>query len=282
MICHFLLKEAMKRPEIILPVFFLLCIDIAYPQEFNPDPRSMSLAGIVSVCPAEGLPSDNPATLAIAGKISICASHSRPSVLSDIGMYSIGIIVPSNTGTFRFNHMNYGIPGFRNMDWKLGYGMKNSNRIRSGIRFNYHHIITDGAWNYLWILGIDAGISFHINETTSAGLLLKQPVVINNYSSYRPMHPGSINLGLSISPYEKTFLTLESSFITDGHISCKGAIEYIFPGKLSACLGFHSHPYSFSSGIGYNAARYRLDAACALSGMNGISSAISITFFPAR
>jgi len=282
MICHFLLKEAMKRPEIILPVFFLLCIDIAYPQEYNPDPRSMSRAGIVSICLPGGPASENPASFPETKEAAMGFYHAKPSLFSDLGMYALKLLVPSNNGSFRFEHMNYGIPGFRNMNWKLGYGMKNSNRIHSGVRFNYQHIISDGAWNYLWMLGIDAGIIFQINETTSTGLLLKQPVAINNYRSYSSLHPGSINLGLSTSPYEKTYLFLETSFYTDGDFSCKGAIEYLFPGKFSACLGFHSHPYSFSSGIAYNATRYRLDAACALSGMIGISSAISITFFPAR
>lgn len=266
------------RPGIIIPVFFLSFFSANYGQANYPDARSIAIGNISSISGTILFPSSNPASLAWVSEKSLGAAHISPFFIKEIGISTIESILPAFPGTFRLHISNYGLKGYRNFNWETSYGMKLGENLSAGVSFLFNNTASNGDWNYLWTLGIAGGIQYKLWENSILGLHILNPFSIGNYSSYGPLLPACISLGLSHIIYEDTRILTELSQSTTGFQS-KFGLEYLINPELILRVGYHNFPHTISFGSGYRYEKFSIDMAFSWSITPGFSPAIQIQYF---
>jgi hypothetical protein len=273
-------KWAKWRPGIIIPVFFLSQILPLHAQVYYPDARSIALGNIHSVSGIRDLPMGNPASLGTVKNIFFGAGHISPFLIGEIGISSLESVLPVNPGTFHIRITNYGLKGYRNFSWKAGYGMVLGEKLSGGVSFQYYNTMSNGEWNYLWAVGIEAGIIYQFSENTTIGLHILNPFTIGTYPDYGPLFPSELTAGISQIIYENIRLLAELSQFTSGNTQYKMGLEYMIGSALVLRSAYHSSPHSLSFGTGYRFGKFLVHTAFSWSVIPGFTPAIQIQYYP--
>jgi hypothetical protein len=276
------IRWAMRRPEIIIPVFFLSINHTVAGQDSFPDARSIGLGKISAVCEAEEFVPQNPALLGYSEKNIFNIGHTRPFIMKEIGISSLACVVKAAPGSFRFSLSNYGIKGYRNYCAGIGYGMILSEKLTAGIIFNYSGKIISNNWNYLWSFSPGAGIHYKISSGTAIGILLHNPLSLNNYSDYGPVLPSCLSVGISHQIYSNTKCYSEFTYSSYENIGIKAGVTWLLHPDFYLRSGYHSDPHAISFGTGWRVKNMVVDFSVEWSAIPGITPSILFTYYPKK
>lgn len=276
------LRWAIRRPGLILPVFFFVHTLTTNGQALLSDARSRAIGGAISVYGFSPLQGENPANPVRQTHLLVAAGHAIPFFVSETGISSLECILPVNPGAFHCKWSTQGLPGFRNFSWRSGYSMNLSDRLTAGIAFNYLNTLIPNEWNYLWTIGLSAGIIYELSESTRLGGCIINPVSFGNYSSYGPLFPSTVAAGIAHIFYEKSILLTEVSSDTDGGLQFKSGIEYAPLPSLIFRIGYRTKYSTLSFGTGIRKERVTVDISFEWSSLAGVTPAILLTYTPER
>ena len=272
------ISRTFRRPCIIITVFFLSFFPGLSGQQNQVDARSMALGTILSPDSFTNGPQVNPASLGRVETVHIRAAHSLPFLVKEIGISSLHTIIPVFPGTFRAGMSTYGLKGFRKYTYSLAYGMQLGDNIHAGINFNFQHVSTFNRGAYLWNLSVGGGAQYNISEQTSVGIILINPLQIENYPEYGEMYPAIVALGFSRVIYTNTLALTEIAFESRYGLQWKMGLSYRVLDNLLLRVGFHTNPPSISGGIGYTSGQVMLDLAFKWAALPGVSPAFSLSY----
>lgn len=265
----------------IIPVFFLSLFSGSYAQDQTIDPVSIALGGCYTTADiSAGI--INEASLGNTSKKIIHISHTRPFVIKELGITSLAAKFQLFPGNMQIGIMHYGIPGFQQVNASIGYGMKLSENIYTGIGFRYYNTSSLGEWSYLRTLGISGGVLIKADEKTFLAAHIVNPISINNYPEYGSIFPLLISFGIQREIYESTMIYSEFMFSSSTKLHVKLAADYRCGRIVLLRAGYHSNPHSLSFGSGLNFAGIIMDIAFSYSMRIGVTPAVSITYTPRK
>ncbi len=277
-----LIQWALKRPGIIIPVFFLSLFRMTTGQEVCPGAGSLALGGISSLEEHVQQVSRNPALPGSAKGHLLAAGHVRPYLLKEIGITTIEGVHPAFPGTVQWKISNYGLKGFRQFESGLGFGMLLRENLSAGISFHYYNTVTKEQFNYLWTFGPGAGIHYRITSRTALAVLVKNPFSTGNHAHYGPGFPAEITMGISRVIYENTTLFSEMTLLSPGLLLMRTGLSCMIPSGVTIRAGYHAHPHTFSFGAGIRSNQLLIDLSFAWSAVPGITPATMITWLPEK
>ncbi len=271
------IRWAFKRPGLI-PVFFLSLFTNGLGQQWIHTAPGLARGEIGVVNSPFHTLVENPASQGDTKKTNIAVGHNRPFIIQNPGISHISLTFPAYPGTLRFRSQNYGVTGCQYFIHKLSYGMQLSEKLNAGIGFTYYHTMAYGRWNYLWETGITAGIIFKPSRRLVLGILVKNPVTIGNYPEYGKIFPAYVSLGLRYQFYEKSVLTIYTTYGTNHGFKIGGSMEYGLASGISLAAGYHSWPSTYSFGPSLKLQHLKIDLAAAWTKLTGIHPAIMISW----
>ncbi|MCF8347064.1 MAG: hypothetical protein K9G38_07615 [Bacteroidales bacterium] len=273
-----LIQWALKRPGIIIPVFFLSLFRMTTGQETFPGAGSLALGGISSLEEQVKQVSRNPALPGSAKGHLFAAGHARPFLLKEIGITTIEGVHPAFPGTVQWRISNYGLKGFRQFESLLGFGMLLTENLSAGVSFHYNNTVTKEQFSYLWTIGPGAGIHYRISPRTAMAVMVINPFTTGNHARYGPGFPAEISMGISRVIYENTTLFSEMTFLSNGLLIIKTGLSCIAPSGVTIRAGYHAHPHTFSFGAGIRSNQLLIDLSFAWSAVPGITPATMVTW----
>ncbi len=266
------------RPGILIPVFFLFLYTVSRAQVHPANIGHNNPGGILSVNGNPNWNILNPAGLGDQETRNMYAEHSRPFTTREIGVSALAFRTPVYRGCFSISAACYGIKGFREFNYALAYGMKLGEKFSGGVRFAYDHTSALEQWNYLWTMGISAGIFYSPGNKTTLGIYLQYPVNVSSYPGYGSVSPASISTGISHMIYTNTWIMGEFTMLSEGYLQLKTALEYMPFEGISFRVGYHSSPDSFSIGISYSLQPLTLLLSFAWMSTPGLSPAVGLSY----
>jgi len=267
------------RPGLI-PVFFLSAFLGISGQEMNVGSQSHALGGsFVTLSPGGGLLL-NEAMLGEQKQLTCAFQHHRPFVTKTLGFSSARITVPVFKGAFSLGSGQFGIPGFRQFTQQLGYGLRISGRMLTGIGFSYSAIATQARWHELWQVGISGGVLYLLDELTIMGIHVRDPLTVSNYPEYGEAPGTSLALGIQRVIYSHTSWFLESEYQLRYGWKVKTALELTLMDRLDIRAGYHTRPDTFTFGSGFRFSRFTIDMGFSWTLSLGITPSILFTWQP--
>lgn len=272
-------KWAKRRPGIIIPVFFLSLFMTMHGQVYNPDARCTALGNISSVSGAECHPAGNPASLGTLKNSLFSIEHSSPFLLKEIGISSLKFALPVNPGNFQFSLSSYGLKAYRNMFWKLGYGMVLGEKLSAGVGFQFYQTVASGELAYLWNIGIEGGLIYQFSEVTSLGLHIINPVSFGNYAEYGSIFPSILTIGLAHKLYKGLQMFAEISQFSTGSTQIKTGFEYKVNPDFILRAGYHSVPHALSFGSANSFGKFTVHMSFSWSVVPGFTPSLQLQYF---
>ncbi len=277
-----LLQWALRRPGIIVPVFFLSLFRMAPAQDGCPGAWSLALGGINSLEEHAQHVSRNPALPGSAEGHLFAAGHARPFLLKEIGITSLEGVHPAFPGTLKWRISNHGLKGFRQFESALGFGMVLSENLSAGVSFHYYNTVTREQVNYLWTLGPGAGIHYRISPRTAMAVMIMNPLSTGNHARYGPGFPAELSMGISRMVYENATLLSELTLRSPGLMLIRTGLSWCVSPGVIIRSGYHAQPHTFSFGAGIRSGQLLIDLSFAWSAVPGVTPASMITWLPER
>lgn len=274
---HPLLRWALRRPGLMIPVFFLSFSAGMSGQTVRMDAGASVPGGI---CTVEQYIPGSPVNPALLGKIKarqFSLGHARPFVLKDLGITTVSLEHQAFPGTMQWKLSGYGIKGFRQNIISMGFGMMLTENLAAGIDFRFFNVSAEGRMFYLWALAPGAGLNLRILPGLTIGILLENPVSVNNYTRYGPGMPAELSLGMSGKIYNNTTLYAEITGSTSSPPVLRLGMDILTRPTAVIRAGYQSRIHTFSLGTGLRFGQLHINLAFSWSTLPGITPSTFIT-----
>ena len=216
----------------------------------------------------------NPATMIKDRKVLSFYSFRSYGIiaLTDIAAQ---ISVPTKLGTTGLGLHRYGDDLFSETRIRLGYSSQWEG-VNFGIVVNYNIISFGGNYGSASALGLDIGVQTPVTEKVSLGARasnVNQP----GYNSDEDL-PREMAVGFSYKLEERTFLLFDVVKDVRFPVSYRGGVEVHMIDNLVGRIGITTEPNTYSIGLGYNSANWKVNLGFQRHDFLGISPGLDINF----
>ena len=241
----------MKRPGLILPVFFLSFLPLC--GQITCREASVVSSGN-SFVTRQGFfnASHNQAGLGWTTQHSISMQHARPFSLKELGISSLGAQFKTGNGSWGATISTAGIRGFRQTSVWYSYGMMLGPKVTTGIGIHYWSSSIEDRIIYQPGISCAIGIQMRLNDHLTTGAHLYHPfgwysdlngkdynqMVISTGFAYTFFHSITYSFDLKANPT----LNLQSCF----------GLELLIKDQVRLTMGMQNRPISVSGGIALN------------------------------
>ena len=217
----------------------------------------------------------NQALLADNQSFFLGVSYENRFNVSQLGMRTAGVIVPSGRTSLGIIYSHFGYADFQRNMTGLACGLKLSDKLAAGAQVDYFAEMVPGDYEDVHLLTGEAGILFSATENTMVGIHLFNPVP----NSLRKCNmPASIRIGAGTNLNNQLFAGAETEMSSGSDIILRLGFEYEAAKKFWMRSGFSTENNSFSLGIGYLLNFVKIDLAFASHERLGITSSASLIF----
>jgi hypothetical protein len=240
----------LKRPGLLIPVFFLLAIQaLVSGQIVMPDASTAALGGAFVTRAGFSCAGLNQAGLGAREQNSLTLQHSRPYLLRELGQSSLSGQFLSGTGSLGIVLSTQGIKGLRQSSLWLSYGLKLHPDVSTGMGIHFwNSSLAEQAFHAPGI-SFALGIRVRIQQQWIVGAHVLHP------ASWRSLSLPSTSPGMTIAAgFSYTFLKTATIY-SEVHIKPRSGIilveglEWQLNKKISIRTGFADKPLTFSWGI---------------------------------
>ena len=240
----------LKRPGLLIPVFFLLAVQTYVSGQFAlPETSTAALGGAFVTRAGFSCAGLNQAGLGARERNSLTLQHCRPYLLRELGQSSLSGQFLTGNGSLGMVLSTQGIKGLRQSSLWLSYGLSLHPDIAAGM--GIHLWNTSMAEQVLYATGISfaLGIRARIHQQWMVGAHVLHPL------SWSSLALPSASPGMTIaSGFSFTFLK-SATIYSEVHIKpgigiiLVEAIEWQLNKRISLSTGFSDKPFTFSWGI---------------------------------
>jgi len=242
----------LKRPGLLIPVFFLLHSPSRVSGQYTwTETSSAALGGAYVTRAGYSCAGLNQAGLGALEKNTITVQHSRPYLLRDLGQSSLSGQFLTGNGAMGVLLSTQGIKGLRQSSLWFSYGLKLHPDVAAGM--GIHLWNTSMAEQVLYATGLSfaLGIRARIHSQWMVGAHVRHPL------SWSSLTLPSASPGMSIAAgFSFTFLK-SATIYSEVHIKpgigiiLVEGIEWYLSRGISLSLGFSDKPFTFSWGISF-------------------------------
>ncbi len=238
----------LKRPGIVLPVFFLSLIPLIgqiYWQEASVASLGNTFVTRSGYCNAR----HNQAGLGRIDVNTVSLQHIRPFILNELGISTLSAQILAGEGAFGATLSSFGILGLRQTSAWISYGMKLQHGITAGLGIHlWSSTIPDKVFfhpGFSFALGIQA----RINDLIVIGAHVNHPVGWYSDNPGQGNDPMVISIGGSYTFFQTITYYSNLQLFSETQIqSCHG-IKLKFKERVELLLGMHNRPISISGGV---------------------------------
>jgi len=211
-------------------------------------------------------------------KFAAIVSYFDRYQVKEISQKSMGVVFPALNGCFSADFNYHGFKLFNRILTGLGYQMKLSEKIKAGIKLNYHGLnLGNSEEKYHAVSGEIGFILSPINRLELA-TYIKNPTN-SQFSDLDTIIAVEFLTGIRYTFCEKNFaaLDIEKSSLYD-KISVKCAVSGSLNKKFDVQGGFSTFPFTVSVGAGLTFERLKIKTAVRRNECLGYMPSVSLVF----
>lgn len=268
----------LKRPGILLPVFFLSQIYLSVESQVQiPEAASAALGGSFVCLQANMCSSQNQAGLGFIEQSSVSIQHGRPYMLKELGISSLSGQFISGRGAFGLAMATLGLRGFRQSSLWLAYGLKLHSNISAGAGLHFWNSSITEQYIYAPGISFALGLQIKFQEHWQLGARLFHPTAWSSHAELSQTQLMSIETGFSYSFFKVARIYSELHIKPGAYFMLCSGIEWILKQDIILRTGISSRPFTFSWGISLNFARWAVDFSFQYRSHTGLSPFTSLT-----
>lgn len=218
----------------------------------------------------------NQAGLGQLEDITATAFGEQRFLLSELGSYSFGVALPTNSGTFGLSLNQFGFEGYSEQRVGLAYGRQLFDKLSIGAQALLLH-------TQIPEYGSRAAATFELGALVE--LLPQLQIGVHAYSPIRvsvvesEFLPSLLKAGLQYRPSEQILLLAEVEKDIDHPARAKFGLEYRVAEPFRLRVGAATKPTTVSFGFGYQVVdQLRFDIASAYHEVLGFSPAAGLAY----
>ncbi len=240
------LQWHLKRPGLIVPVFFLSLLPVSG-QLDEGTARAGALGGCRSTLPGPG---GNPAALAWLDRASFSFGQHLPYGLPELGSSRITAVLPLGRGGIEARLGHRGMKGLRYMQYGLARGLRLSGDLAAGLRLGIRHTLIEGQAFHLLAPFYSLGLQYRAAAAWQFGLRIEQLRFLTGYREAARGWNSQLSSGFSYTFFEKNALYTELQYNSLHGLRTAHGLEIRFRNP-TLLLGIRSRPFALSAGLQY-------------------------------
>ncbi|NQY10262.1 MAG: hypothetical protein HRT71_12215 [Flavobacteriales bacterium] len=240
------------RHLIFIPAIIFFVSNETYSQDFNLFQSSRSSAiGNASVALIDlWCINNNQAGLALINHKTIGLTVNNKFLISKLNNTSLGIALPTNSGTFGFSASFFGYSLYNENKFSVGFGKKLSKKISSGIQLNYFSAHSASENSRRMTLVGEAGFLFRISNKLIIGTHLFNPTYNSKSNNTKLALPTVLRIGFNYNFSEKVFSYLEVEKNIESKNRFKSGLTYQPNNVIRLSAGISTNPTLIAFGFG--------------------------------
>ncbi len=268
----------LKRPGIIIPVFFLSLVHATVTSQVHwQEAASAALGGCYITRQGFCCANQSQAGLGFIEQSSVTIQHCRPYLLKELGNSSLSGQFTTGRGAIGIALATQGLTGFRQTSLWLSYGMKLYSGISAGVGIHlWNSAITE---QYIYAPGVSfsLGLQVRINDQWKLGARLFHPAGWSALPAVSIQKQMTIAAGCSYSFLKSGHFYSELHIKPEeGIILCNG-LEWTLNQSTSLRTGVCNRPFTFSWGISLKFTKWVAEFAFQYRADSGLSPYTSLT-----
>jgi hypothetical protein len=203
----------------------------------------------------------NQAGLGDYHKFSLGFHHENKYVIKEAALHALALAVPVKSGAFGFSYTYFGYPKYNESKMGVAFGKSFGDKFSAGVQMNYHYIYIDGDFETRHAVTVEGGIQYKPIETVRIGIHVFNPTRSHLSPVASDTLITTLRAGISYSPVEKLWMSVETEKSLNYKLRIKSGIEYEIINGLFLRTGIITQPVQNSFGIGFNYTRISADVA---------------------
>jgi hypothetical protein len=265
-----------ERPGMLIPVFFL-CLSPGFGQEPWHAASILAAGGCFVSRNGTADACGNQAGLGWIPERSFTLHHSRPFLLSELGISSLDLQLPAGTGGFGALFSTCGLKGFRQLSAWIAYGRKLGRGLSAGAGlFLRDHAVEEGRHHPG--AGCALGIQARPLDNLILGIHVMHPVSWAMEGSGLRQERMVISAGCSYTFFRSVTYHSDLHVRAGSPLQWSHGLELYFNPSTGIMIGLHNAPLTLSGGFAFVHKRWTISMAVASCPETGFTSACSFTY----
>lgn len=219
----------------------------------------------------------NQAALAWQQSYWFGAHHENRFLVKELGLSSVGGIIPTSTGTFGLNVSHFGYSQFNITRAGLAFGMKLSTKFSAGVGLNVHHMQIAGDYGAKNAYTAEGGLLYMPTDKLVLGAYLFNPT--RSSLDDQQSLPTLFGFGVSYLPVNNLMLVLQVDDDTENKPAVRGGVEYRALNNFAIRVGYSSgNPEGFTGGFGWNIRSIQIDLSFGYHRVLGYTPQLSVAY----
>ncbi len=270
-------RWTLKRPGLMIPVFFLSLVDVTGQPTWNVP--SVSAAGGTFVSrPGVTTGRYNQAGLGWCTQRSLTMHHARPFLMGELGVASLSAQVPYKAGAFGATLTTFGITGYRQSSCWISYGLKIHPAITVGTGLHYWNTSTRDQVGFHMGIGCALGIMVRVGENLMLGGHVLHPVSWSDETEESGTGLMVISAGWSYTFFKTATWHSDLHIAPEGMLQWCQGLEVTVLHSLKILAGLHNHPLSLSGGVSLEHHRWSVTLAAEYLFDTGFTPSASLSY----
>ncbi len=249
----------LKRPGLLIPVFFLLHIHPCVSGQDNwPEASTAALGGAYVTRAGFSCAGLNQAGLGVAEQHSVTMQHSRPYLLRELGQSSLSGQFVTGNGALGIEMATQGIKGLRQTSLWLSCGLKLHPGVTAGMGIHLWNSSIEEQPLYATGISFALGIRAMINQQWIVGAHVLHPASWSSLSLPSSSPRMAIAAGFSYTFLKTATIYSEVHIKPRYGIILVEGVEWHLNRRVSMSTGFSNKPFTFSWGISLLHARWSI------------------------
>lgn len=222
---------------------------------------------------------NNQAGLAALDAFTVGTFYENRFLINELGFKSIGMALPTATGTFGLSLSQFGYTCYSENKIGLAYAREFTEDFSAGIQLDYLYTHIAEDFEAFGQLSFEIGLQYALNEKIIIGAHVFNPLDIDFIDEeQREEIPSVFKLGLVYYFNDNLLITTEAEKNTMYSLNLKTGIEYTALDFMELRMGVATDPVQFSFGTGFRIRKLKLDIASSYHQVLGFSPQISLVY----
>ena len=248
-------------PWAVLLLFLFHSISSSAQENFPIGSRASALSNAVVMESDIWSVYHNQAGLGEYHNFSLGFHHENKYVVDEFSLHALALTVPIRPGTFGFSYTYFGYPKYNESKMGIAFGKSFGSKLSAGVQMNYHYVFIDGNFESRHALTVEGGIQYKPINALRIGVHIFNPTRAHLSPVESDTIITTVRAGISYTPIEKLWMSVETEKSLTYKIRIKSGIEYQVIKGLFLRTGIITQPFQNSFGLGFNFSRISADVA---------------------
>ncbi len=271
--------------RLCIPLIILLLTILTLPagasnDNFKAGARAAATGGVGVIQPDLWSLWHNQAGLGFYTFTAVGIHHENRFLVPEFAFSSIGITLPTSSGTFGISWSHFGYPRYHENKIGLALGKSFHERFAAGLQINYLSVFIDDELGRSGTVAIEAGIMAELLENLWLGFHVFNPTASRHRKLDRELIPVIMRLGLGYQFDDRLFLGMETEKdLNIGKPLYRAGIEYRLIDYIYVRTGLSVQEYvQHSFGLGFSMQNFQADLAFSFQQILGYTPYLSLRY----